>query len=59
MKSPIHPNPPIPKLNWCMYHEFGECSCRAYLVVLGCHDLEMEGAIEYESKTVNSRIAEN
>jgi hypothetical protein len=48
VKAPLHSNPPIPKLDWCMYHEDGECDCRAYLVVLGCIDLEMEGAIEEE-----------
>jgi hypothetical protein len=45
MIAPIHPNPPIPRLDWCNRHGYEPCGCPAHLIVLGCMDMEMEAAL--------------
>lgn len=38
------------KLDTCAIHSKEQCSCLAYLIVLGCRDLEMEEELEKEEK---------
>lgn len=46
MIAPLRPNPPIPLLNWCDRHGYEPCDCPAYLVTMGCADLNMEAELE-------------
>jgi hypothetical protein len=46
---------PNDKLDTCAIHGKGQCSCLAYLIVLGCRDLEIEEELEKKEKEKDDR----